>query len=289
MSTILLSELKDVDTVAAAAFLGAKLSEAQQNAKTAPGLQNGKPFVILDGKIVYVDAVFDKPARKAGIVLMNDAQSLIALWNIHGVKGFSAMYGSLDPIKFTSVFNDHATGEAGYRDHKAEYVLKHSKEWDLWMKHNGAAAAFGGNEEFGYFVENHASDFLDPLGARMLEIALNFRASNNVAFKNVVRLSDGNVDLAYSEIVTGESAVTTGGATQKVSIPEKFKIAIPVFAGIDQPHYELEARFRFRVAAGGLKIWYDIVEPHKAIEKAFKDIWQKINKGIGQEILLGVA
>lgn len=277
------------ETAAVAAKLAYALHEAEQTPKTAGGLLNAKPFIVLNGEVKYVDEVFDKPSRKNGLITFSDAKSLIAVWKGQAVTGVSDMYGSLDPVKFTAVFNDHGI-EPGFRDHRADYLVKHSKEWETWMKHNGAGAAFGGNEEFGFFVENHASDFLDPAGAAMLEIALNFRASNNVAFKNVVRLADGNVDLAYSEVVSGESAaVDARGTLQKVSIPEKFKISIPVFAGVDQPLYELEARFRFRIAGGGLKIWYDIVEPHKAIEKAFKDICQKIEDGIGQEILFGIA
>lgn len=283
------------EDVAAAAALGYSLHEAEQIPKVA-GLDKAVPFVILNGKIEYLDKTLTTPTRKSGTIQYGDAKSFVKAFQDADAAytgklehlNVSVVYGSLEPVKFTAVFNDH--GEiAGFRDHRAEYTVKHSKEWNDWMGHNGQAQAFKGNEEFAEFVENHVSDFTQPAGLAMLEIATSFHVENNVLFKKAMRLSDGRIDFQYQEVVDGTASVTTNGALQSIKIPELFKIQIPVFAGIDQPMHELTARFRYRVASGRATIWYDIIEPHKTVEVAFKEIWKAIEEGTKETILFGVA
>jgi uncharacterized protein YfdQ (DUF2303 family) len=276
--------------VAAISALAYQLHESEQTPKKADIL-NAKPFVILDGHVVYIDETFKAPARKTGTVQYGDARSFILAFEKEREAAEVAdeptditIYGSMEPAKFTAVFNDHGMGP-GYRDHRAEYVLKHSKEWDAWLAHNGSAVPFKGNEDFAYFVENHASDFASPTGGQMLEIALNFSVKSDANYRNVIRLTDGNIDLGYTETVEG--ATMAGG--QKIAIPEKFAINIPIFSGIDQRKFVLDARFRFRIASGKLVIWYDIIEPHKAIEAAFKEILMEIEDGTKGQVLFGVA
>ena len=122
-------------------------------------------------------------------------------------------------------------------------------------------------EQFAYFIEDQIADFREPTGAKMLETALNFRVKQGIHFKSGMRLQDGTVQFEYSE--QNEGAVGTQG---KLSIPELFRIDIPVWEGLGQKKYQFEARFRWKLSGGNLALRYELIRPHKVIEQAFKDV-----------------
>jgi uncharacterized protein YfdQ (DUF2303 family) len=71
-------------------------------------------------------------------------------------------------------------------------------------------------------------------------------------------------------------------------VPTKFTIHVPVFRGADQPGYDIEAHFRYRLSGNGrIKIWYDLIRPSKVIEDAFRDIWESISTELGVTVLYG--
>lgn len=117
----------------------------------------------------------------------------------------------------------------------------------------------------------------------MLEIAINFRVKQGVHFSSAIRLNDGTVSMEYTE-QNAAGATKTG----KVSIPEKFKIDIPVWAGLDQKTYEFEALLRYKVSEGDLSIRYELQRPHKVVEKAFEDTLGEIRSGVeGATVIFG--
>lgn len=125
----------------------------------------------------------------------------------------------------------------------------------------------------------------DAITAVKDDIALNFKASKQVSYKGATRLQNGTVDIAYSEQVEGGA-----GPQGKINIPETFTVSIPVWAGLDQKKYELEARLRYRVGSGTLSIWYDLNRPHKIVESAFKDTLEQVEKSMGKTpIIFGKA
>jgi uncharacterized protein YfdQ (DUF2303 family) len=153
------------------------------------------------------------------------------------------------------------------------------------MKKNGHKNAFSSTEEFAYFIEDNNPDFVEPESAELMDIALNFRATQSVSYKAAQRLQDGHVELQYANIVNG----TASGSTGSVKIPETFRISIPVFAGVSAPPYELEARLRYRLAGGNVAIWYDLVRPHKVFERACKDLYVEVADGTARTLLLGTT
>lgn len=268
--------------IAALLALGALSASVQANPQ-----KDGRPFVVLpDGsggaKVEYLERP-SRPARKSGNINVDDADSFIMAANRHTAKTRSVLYASLHPASFTAVLNDHQEKPAAqsndaidagadWRDHRVIFALTHSKEWDLWFSGQKKDMA---QEDFAFFIENNMPDFKDPEGARMLEIALNFRVKNNVAFRSALKLQDGSVDLQYTEQVEGGA-----GRTGNTKVPETFKIEIPVWAGLDAKAYVVEARLRYRVGNGVLAIRYELVRSHKVVEKAFGDVLDQIKKGV---------
>lgn len=224
-----------------------------------------------------------QPVRKLGIVSLDDTASFIDYFNKQG-EGAKRIYASLEPVNFVGLLNDHSEnpGEPDWRDFGCQYTPKHSKEWIVWTHRN--KQPFDGNEAFAIWLEDNLLDVITPSNGQLMEIALNFRVINNAAFSNPVRLQDGNQELTYTSTVEGSTQVA---GTGKVRIPELFTVEIPVFQGREAPKYKMDARFRFRLTNGALKLWYELVRPHKVLEQAFNDMVDKIATDTKQTVLYG--
>lgn len=268
------------------ADLSRKAESATCNPRT-PSFKDAAPFLVLrdaDGaeRIHTLKDRLEDPKRKSGTVKLNDPESFIGYYKVHG--NGAPVYATLKPARFLAVLNEHTATAAGWRDHRADFVVAHSPEWEVWTKHNGKGAAFGNNEAFALFLEDNAPDIVKPDAAQMLSIALNFRVKADVSFSLAQRLEDGNVELGFSNVVAGSATGQGGG---KVKIPEQFTIEVPVFAGLEAKKYPVDARFRYRLSEGRLTLWYELVRPHKVVEQAFKDIWAQIQKETKAPILHG--
>lgn len=269
-----------------AADLGRQAAIANAKPIQAPEI-DGLQFVILrDGnkeRLVPVEGRMPPPHRKTGTVQLKDVDSFCRYYEMHG--NGAPVYATLQPAKFVAVLNDHTKDAAGHRDYRAEFVVAHSREWNIWTKHNGQGAAFGSNEAFALFIEDNSLDIVNPDPSRMLQIALNFRVKADVTFSHVQRLQDGNIALQYQNIVTAQGGSAAGAGD--LSIPELFAIEIPVFDGINARKYMVEARFRYRLREGKLTLWYELVRPHKTVELAFSEIWEQIAADTKAPILYG--
>jgi uncharacterized protein YfdQ (DUF2303 family) len=239
-----------------------------------------------DHDLVYLEQP-GFPLRRKGTVKLSDTASFLEYWKRQS-DGASYIYGSMVPAQFLAVFNEHHKADstessgADWRDHRALYALTHSDEWTTWTKCSGQP--FDGNESFAYWLEENLFDIRKPDPAKFMDIALNMRVKQGQVFGNKVNLNDGNIVLEYTNAVEG-SAQSAGGG--KLSIPEKFEISIPVFKGLDAKRYTIEARFRYRLSNGALKIQYDLIRPAKVMEQAFKDMLAEIEKAAKTAVLFG--
>lgn len=221
------------------------------------------------------------PHRKDGTVKLNDADSFIAYWKAES-SGVSRVYGSMEPkAQFVAVLNDHST-TPNWKDYRALYTLRHSKEWETWMQSN--AKPFAGNEAFAVWLEDNAIDITNPTPARMMDVALNMRVNQAQSFASATRLQDGQVELAYSNVVDGQAKAAD---EKKIKIPEEFSITIPVFEGLSAPKYKIDARFRYRMSRGALSVWYQLIRPQKVIEQAFTELVKRIEKDTKAVVLFG--
>lgn len=220
----------------------------------------------------------DQPHRKKGIVKVNDADSFCDAVKRHVSAYGTMIYAALHPAGFVAVLNEHHT-TAGWRDHRVTFTLKNSKECDAWHQRQAKDMS---QEQFAYFIEDNLPDFVNPAGARMLEIALNFKVNRKVSFKSAMNLSDGTMSLEYADALDGGGT----GAPRRIAMPEIFKISIPVWDGLGQRKYEFDARLRYRVSEGALSIKYDLIRPHKVIEQAFADTLGGIKKSLKDVLVI---
>lgn len=239
---------------------------------------HGLPYVVLpNGAIEYLERP-DFPPRRSGTVKLNDDASFLEYWN-RQADDASYIYGSLQPAQFVAVLNDHTADQPDWRDHRAILTLTHSKEWDTWLSMN--RKPFDGNEAFAMWLEDNLVDIINPDPAKFMDIALNFKVQQGQNFAKAVNLDNGMIDLTYANTVEASAGAA------KVQIPGTFTILIPVWSGLDAQPYEVTARFRFTLSGGLLKIRYELIRPHKTVEKAFKDCLAKIEESAKTKVLFG--
>lgn len=242
------------------------------------------PFIVLsDGegkeRVEYLSRILKSPGHQSGTIKAADAESFVAVWHRFGSADRSVIYGAITPAKLTAIFNDNQADRPDWRDHRCEYVLKPSREWQTWSDHD--RKNFTGNEEFAAWLEDNVPDITD--GARWLEIALSMRVNANAAYSKAIRLQDGNVEFGYTNAV--EASARASGSS--VVIPETFVLNIPVFDGLSANRYDLQVRFRYRLSNGVLSVRYELVRPHKIVELAFRDVIEKVQKDTGATIIYG--
>jgi hypothetical protein len=51
--------------------------------------------------------------------------------------------------------------------------------------------------------------------------------------------------------------------------------------------YKLKARLKYRLAGGGVKFWYELDRPERAIENAFAGYIEKVQADSGYRVLIG--
>lgn len=274
------------------AILARRASEALTKPVT-PGYKDAAPFLVLrdaDGKerIEWLGTMLPDPTRKFGTVHLKDAKSFIGYFGIHGkpdLTSGTAIYAQLQPAQFLAVLNEHSPSVAGWRDHRAQFVASHSPEWSVWEKHD--RQPFNGNEAFAYFVEENTPDFIKPSSADMLTVATNFRVKQGVHFDVAQRLDNGDIDLTYRNQVTASAGPASSAGTGKMRIPEVFTLELRVWDGPQAKKYKVDARLRYRLNEGALKLWYELVRPKRVVEAAFKDLWDEIEKATKATILYG--
>lgn len=259
--------------------------DAVEKVHSSP-ISDGIPFIVLnDGagkqRRELITERFARPARKTGTVKLNDESSFMEYWKLHQ-KPYSNIFGCLDPSQFVAVFNDHDGDTPGFGDHQALYKLLPSKEWLEWVSRD--KKEFDGTVAFAEWLENHLPDMLSPPGAKMMEIALNLRITQNASYSKAVRLQDGDTQFTYTNTVDGSAGPANTG---QVSIPDQFSIGIPVFQGLTAEQHVIQARFRYRLRGSTLALWYELVRPHKVMENAFEQILIRIEASAGKKVLFG--
>lgn len=254
------------------------------------------PYVILKDekgaeRLEWVKEQFINPSFRKGTVKLDDGKTFIAYVARHATAD-TAIYAKMKPAKFIAVLDEHpgtevptstsyARGAPAWREFRAEFTPQLSEEWQTWTRYD--RQPFESTEKFAYFLEDNLPDVIVPTGAEMMEVALNFRVNQDVRYSAAQRLQDGHLEVAYLNNVEGSSSTSAG----KIRIPELFKIEVPVFAGMESRVYQVDARFRYRLKTEGLRLWYELVRPHKVLERAFHDLWVEIGDGTNKDILLG--
>lgn len=232
-----------------------------------------------DQQIKVLDLEHLRPAPRAcrGEALIYEPADFVSYVNRLATAS-TTLWAHPESCRVTAVFDDHTDGGTpGWRRHRAVLVIRRDPEWEAWLARNGK---LGGQEEFAEFIEDHLTAIIDPDPATMLEVATSFQASRSGSFERGTRLQSGDVQLRWSEN-TAASAGTRG----QLEVPERFTVRLAPYRGVDP--VELQARLRYRINDGQLRIGYVLHRPDIAEQEAFDRIRAFVGENTHVDMHLG--
>jgi uncharacterized protein YfdQ (DUF2303 family) len=218
--------------------------------------------------------------RKRGTALLLDLPSFVTYCQDQHKADEGYIYANTDERSFTAVFNDYGdTDLPGWRDHRAHFAAQFTPEFKRWLEHSGNSKAKG-QTEFAEFIEDNFADLVPPFAQQLLDVATTIQAKTDINFSSAKRLQDGQVQLGYTEIIDAKA-----GADGALTIPREFELGLRIFKNGDG--YKLKARLKYRLAGGGVKFWYEMDRPERAIEDAFSGYIEKVRTDSGYRVLIG--
>ncbi len=275
-----------------------QITEAQAVAELAQ-----KPFISKDNTDTAVLLIPDGPGswdfkslesfqnapnRKKGSVALHDVDSFIVTAVRHGTELDSVIYIDADyarnAVSATAVFNDNGKdGETrGWRDHRAVFTPRQTKQWCDWIQSNGKKM---GQEDFANFFEQHISDFAPvpgkPNGGDVLLFVSQLQDTRTVRYGSSINTQNGMMQLEYTE---------EGEANQKGKLDmfKEFSLGISPFFG-GKP-YQIDAFLRYRIdrSTRQISFWYELKQPEAILESACADMIKKIKDETKLPVVFGV-
>jgi hypothetical protein len=105
-------------------------------------------------------------------------------------------------------------------------------------------------------------------------VAQKFQAHTKVTFSSGKRLQSGETQFVYSEQIDGKA-----GDRGTIEIPNDFELAIAPFE--DCEPYRVQARFRYRINSGDLRMGYHLNDPSRIFRDAVLQVVTKAEKECG--------
>lgn len=148
-----------------------------------------------------------------------------------------------DNPSFLTVFDYHEPSPTGANAKRCAHVCRYypefSEEWKIWGKRQSLKQV-----EFAEFIEENRRDIQEPSAAELLDIVSNFKASRKQQYDSAVYNANGDIQIGYSE------QTEQSGSAKGIAVPEKLRVAVPVF--FRGPVYALDIFIRYRVRDGGV-------------------------------------
>lgn len=243
--------------------------------------ESGTPFVVVpEGYTVEsLGHLLPSPLTTVQKVMVRDTASLIAYvlaFKTATTRGFAVdNYRSGNPhVKV--VIDYHGPDEPSHASHVVTLDQGLSEAWGRWSKVSGTALS---QKQMAEFLEENSVDIVAPDAATMMEIAGTIEANKSAVFKSGIRLHNGNQQLTYNE--TTDATAGQG----KLTIPEKIKLAMPIFE--NGATIEFEAWFRYRITEGRLALVIELHRPRFIFDAAFKVLVKELSAGAGIPVHLG--
>lgn len=243
--------------------------------------EDGREFAILPGefKATEITSPHRLPPRIIQRLTTDDAQSLITYANRFSDHR-SLLIADIDELAMTAALDWHR----GNQDtdsplapdavkHKATLQLRESEEFRRW---NAMQDHMHDQMVFAEFLDENATDIIDPEPSVMIEIARDLEATQGVVFKANTRLQTGERSLTY------ETETHTKG---DIKVPTRFTLQIPLFDG-EEP-VDIVASFRFRPRPDGLKLGFVWRRVEYRRQAEFRQIAHRVAEATGLPVMFG--
>ena len=263
----------------------ADLTRAAEQAKTIPWEESDAGLVVRvvdqDQRVEVIDMerTLTEPLLARGGATVHEPDSFTTYLK-RNLTDATTVWADDERGTVTAVFDDHSTEHGPrWREHTAQLVLQPDPEWQAWVARSGQ---LGTQEGFAEFIEDHLMSITNPDPATMLEVSTTFQAAPNVSFERGTRLATGEVQLRYVEELKA-----TAGRTGTLEIPEKFTVSVAPYLGVNL--VDLEARLRYRVREGELRIGFQLHRPDLHQRQAFNNVVAHVLANTTAPVLIGQA
>ncbi|MFH7764559.1 DUF2303 family protein [Acinetobacter sp. BSP-28] len=255
-------------------------SDAFKLGQTSLQEAGGKlPFVVVPegGSAHTFSGLLDRPLQLKQAVRLHTAKDFIAYVNRFADPN-SVIFVDVLAGKIQAVLDYHETGVntetnanaiQRHCEHNAHFNVEKTPEFIKICEKSGVAMS---QQDFALFLEDVMPYINQPAAAELYEIVSTLSAKTSVDFKSGIRTDNGQVSLTYNEKIDASA-----GREGALSIPEQIVFGIQVHRG--GSHYALPARFRYRIKDGVLRLWYDLDQLEKAIERSMEDTVDYIKNG----------
>lgn len=277
------NELETVPTgVEAALAAGEQLGELKGSGRIHRAHDGAMPFTLLPQGYVLqtLEDHLPTPLQARAVVRTDDAASFIAY-----VKRFknpqTVVFADLVGRKFEAVIDYHEpNGQPRWGAHRVTLACAVTPDWDAWTKNSGQQKS---QVDFARWVEDHLPNIAKPSGSELLLMATTLEAKKDVQFKSSTRLGDGQHQFRYEETITGSAGSQTGS----IQIPNEFVLGLEPFQGVGVKR--IDARFRYRINQGDLKLWFELVRAQDVLEQAFAEVVGQIRLGLDTTLVVAGA
>jgi uncharacterized protein YfdQ (DUF2303 family) len=253
----------------------------------------------------FLDEYRDAPERREGQCVVEDIDSFVNHVNrfkdedsaLFGCSGLDGKEGKLPRPVLLCVLDYHEAGSKSaprFGKHRSRYNFPLSEQWKVWTEHDGQIMD---QRTFAEFMNDHLLDIASPEMAgetaklvadaleityathvRLLELSRGLTIAVNQKVTEQRNLQTGEVVLNFTE----EHADATG---QPLKIPGGFLLGIPVFRNGDA--YQIAVQLRYRKSGGSINWFYELYEPERVFEHAFRGACEIAQKGTSLPLFFG--
>jgi uncharacterized protein YfdQ (DUF2303 family) len=250
----------------------------------------GKIIVYPQGfQVREIDPLDEPLIRIEEHVTLHDLDSFIAYVNkfrlagdggaateIFGEPGF--INGSR--ARIVAKIDYHTPSSPAHLKHSVLYEPRYSEQWMRW--HNICKEPVG-QAQLAEFFEEASRDIQEPSAANLMDIIRFFKASKAVQYDSAQYTNDGSIKINYSEEVMQQNRMK--GHSPDLMLPEKIKIAIPVY--FRDASYAMGVFIRFNVHGGKVIFTLKLDRPDIIEDDAFEHLIEKVKSETAIEPFLG--
>lgn len=238
----------------------------------------------------FLDEYLVAPERTKGSSSHDTLDSFLQHVQAFKELSRSAIFADQSKGVLQCIYDYNKAGEPRFLEHRAYYNAKKSTRWNVWFDSNRKVM---NQAEFAEFIENNALDLIDPPQTTMedftpAELAiLNVAKTLNTTIASASRVIELSRSFQVHEKATATAAhnPSTGELTveyvtehkdasgEKLKVPGLFVIAIPVYEG--GHNYRIIVRLRYRLKEGKMLWFFELYQPEKCVEDAFREICEE--------------
>lgn len=244
------------------------------------------PYFIDNGKVISApELIFNEHAATPPVlrqsVVVYDPASFVEYFSLFRDRN-SRVFADETAQTVTAFLDYHASDpetlvpSPRWCKHKLTLNLRQSEEWKTWT---ATADKPFTQEQFVQFLEQHSLDIIEPAPARMREVASDLMGATEVQWGAAKRMSDGQTQYKYTE------STNTSTSNGQVTVPDRFKLRIPVYIGAEL--VEVDAYLRIRIKDAKLIFWYTLYKPHEKLRDGFYAARAAVEQDLGITIING--